>query len=129
MKTFVTSLLAAALLCSAVLAQADDEKNARVNALLEENASSAAFARICDDEPTSEQLKSSTMLLLAVAGYPTHTVQMGSAKFNDVMRREIAGLRSLKDIDCNARVDQARERLTLTQDILRNSRRDAPAAR
>lgn len=128
MKTSMRSWLAAALLCSAAFAQADEEKNARVNAMLEANASSAAFARICDDEPTSEQLKSSTMLLLAVAGYPTHTVQMGSAKFNDVMRREIAGLRSLKDVDCDARVNQARERLAMTQDILRNSRRDTPAA-
>ena len=81
---------------------------------------------MCDDEPVSEQLKSSTMMLLVVAGYPAHTVQMGSAKFNDVMRREIASVRSVKDVDCETRVREARERLSATQDIIRRSRRDTP---
>jgi len=132
MKNAFRPLLANVLLATAVpLAAAagdDDQRNARINALLEANASSAAFARICEDEPTSEQLKTTTMLLLAVNGYPAHTVQMGSAKFNDVMRREVAGLRSLKDVDCPGKIREARERLTSTQDIIRGSRRDAPAA-
>jgi hypothetical protein len=132
MKTSARMPLAAAaifVLLTAALARADDaEKNKAVNAMLEANASSAAFARICDDEPTAEQLKSSTMMLLTVAGYPAQTVQMGSGKFNDVMRRELAGLQSLADVDCDTKVREARERLTGTQDIIRNSRRDAPPA-
>jgi len=132
MKTCARMPLTAAVICilfSVGVARADDaDKNKAVNATLEANASSAAFARICDDEPTSEQLKSSTMMLLTIAGYPAQTVQMGSAKFNDVMRRELAGLNSLKDVDCEGQVRQARERLTATQDIIRNSRRDAPPA-
>ncbi len=110
----------------AAAAEADAEKNAHVNATLEANARSAAFGRMCGDEPVSEQLKSSTMMLLAVAGYPAHTVQMGSAKFNDVMRREIASVDSVKDVDCETRMREARERLSATQDIIRRSRRDTP---
>jgi len=132
MNTSARMPLAAAaiaiLLCAGVARADDTEKNKAVNAMLEANASSAAFARICDDEPTSEQLKSSTMMLLTIAGYPAQTVQMGSAKFNDVMRRELAGLHSLGEVDCDGQVRQARERLTATQDIIRNSRRDTPPA-
>ncbi|MCC7549119.1 MAG: hypothetical protein IT532_15265 [Burkholderiales bacterium] len=129
MNHTLTSLLAVAMLgalTSPASADTDAAKNAHANALLEANASSAAFARICEDEPTSEQLKSTTMMLLVVAGYPAHTIQMGSAKFNDVMRREVAQLRSLSDVDCDTHVSQARERLASTQAIIRNSRRDTP---
>lgn len=126
MRMCFAAALLAALPALAGAAEADAEKNAQVNAMLEANASSAAFARMCDDEPTSEQLKSSTMMLLVVAGYPAHTVQMGSAKFNDVMRREIAAVQSLKDVDCETRTSEARARLAGTQQIIQGSRRDAP---
>jgi len=113
---------AAAALLVSPLAFADDAVNAELNKMLEANASSAAYARICAEEPISEQLKSNTMMLLAVNGLPAHNVQLGSAKFNDVMRREIAGVHSLKDVDCQAKVREARERLATTQDIIRGSR-------
>jgi len=126
MKLRLAAAVLAALPALAGAAEVDAEKNAQVNAMLEANASSAAFARMCDDEPTSEQLKSSTMMLLVVAGYPAHTVQMGSAKFNDVMRREIASVQSLKDVDCETRTGEARARLAGTQQIIQGSRRDTP---
>lgn len=102
------------------------DANAELNKILEANASSAAFARICDEEPISEQLKSNTMLMLAVNGLEAQNVQLGSAKFNDVMRREIAGFRNMKNVDCAARVKEARERLAFTQSVIQNGRRDAP---
>ena len=97
--------------------------NAELNRMLEENASSAAYARICDEEPMSEQLKANTMMLLAVTGMEAHNVQLGSGKFNDVMRAEIANLRKAKSVDCPAKVREARERLAATQSIIRGSRR------
>lgn len=124
MKNSIRLLLAALLLPATAHAISDEERNARINAMLEDNASSAAYARMCEDEPTAEQLKTTTMLLLAVTGYPAHTVQLGSAKFNDVMRREVAGFRSRKEIDCEERVREARARLADTQAIIRSSRRD-----
>jgi hypothetical protein len=117
-----TPLLLAALLPTGVFADA----NAELNRILEANASSAAYARICDEEPMSEQLKSSTMLLLAVNGLEPQVVQLGSAKFNDVMRRQIAAFRSAKDVDCPARVQEARDRLSFTHRSIQAGRRDAP---
>lgn len=116
--------MAAAYVCAPVCFA---DVNAELNKILEANASSAAYARICDEEPISEQLKSSTMMLLAVNGVEAQNVQLGSAKFNDVMRGEIANLRGAKQVDCPAKVKQARERLAATQDIIRGSRRDAPS--
>jgi hypothetical protein len=117
-----TPFLFAALLPTAVCADA----NAELNRILEANASSAAYARICDEEPMSEQLKSSTMLLLAVNGLEPQVVQLGSAKFNDVMRRQIAAFRSAKDVDCPTRVQEARDRLSFTHRVIQAGRRDAP---
>ena len=124
----MTSSLRAVLLAAALLltGPALAEGHAELNRILEANASAAAFARICDEEPMSEQLKSSTMMLLAVNGLEPQVVQLGSAKFNDVMRREIAGLRSVKDVDCPARVQEARERLSSTHAIIQAGRRDSP---
>ena len=119
-------LIVATATLAAGLAHAGDA-NADLNRLLEENASSAAYARVCDEEPISEQLKANTMMLLAVTGMEAHNVQLGSGKFNDVMRAEIAKLRTAKNIDCPTRVREARERLTTTQNIIRSSRRDAPS--
>jgi hypothetical protein len=116
---------AAALALAAVTYAA--EPNAELNRILEENASAAAYARVCDEEPMSEQLKANTMMLLAVTGLEAHNIQLGSGKFNDVMRKEIASLSKAKPVDCAAKVEEARERLTATQNIIRGSRRDAPA--
>lgn len=124
----MTSFFRAALLAGAILpaAVALADVNAELNRILDANASAAAFARICDEEPMSEQLKSSTMMLLAVNGLEPQTVQLGSAKFNDVMRRELANLRTTKSVDCPARVREARERLSLTHWIIQAGRRDPP---
>ena len=100
------------------------EPNAELNRILEQNASSAAYARVCDEEPMSEQLKANTMMLLAVTGMEAHNVQLGSGKFNDVMRGEIANLRKAKSVDCATKVQEARERLAATQSIIRGSHPD-----
>ena len=115
--------VAAAALAFAAAPRAAD-MNTELNRILEENASSAAYARACDEEPMSEQLKANTMMLLAVTGMEPHNVQLGSAKFNDVMRREIASMRGSKKVDCSARVQEARDRLAATQAIIRGSHRD-----
>jgi hypothetical protein len=120
------ALVVAAATFATALAEAGDF-NAELNRLVEENASSAAYARVCDEEPLSEQLKANTMMLLAVTGMEAHNVQLGSGKFNDVMRGEIAQLRKAKGIDCPGKVREARERLAATQNIIRGSRRDAPS--
>jgi len=124
----MSSLHRAGLLATALLwAPAGiADANVELNKILEANAASAAFARICDEEPISEQLKSSTMLLLAVNGIGAQNIQLGSAKFNDVMRREIANFRSARNVDCTARVQEARERLAFTQGVIQAGRRDAP---
>ncbi len=118
-------ILATALIFVASTATAD--LGTELNRILEENASSAAYARICDEEPMSEQLKANTMMLLATTGMEAHNVQLGSGKFNDIMRGEIANLRKAKTVDCPAKVREARERLAATQGIIRNSRRTEPS--
>ena len=101
--------------------------DAELNRILEENAQSAAYARICDEEPVAEQLKANTMMLLAVTGMEAHNVQLGSGKFNDVVRAELARVRNAKNVDCAAKVQEARERLAATQNIIHGTRRNAPA--
>jgi hypothetical protein len=114
----------AALVLSAV-ARADGA-DAELNRILEDNAQSAAYARVCDEEPLSEQLKANTMMLLAVTGMEAHNVQLGSGKFNDVVRAELGRLRTAKNVDCRAKVQEARERLAATQSIIHGTRRPAP---
>jgi hypothetical protein len=114
----------AATLALAGAASAAGNINTELNRMVEENASSAAYARICDEEPMSEQLKANTMMLLAVTGMEAHNVQLGSGKFNDIMRSEIANLRNAKSVDCPAKVREARERLAVTQSIIRGSHRN-----
>jgi len=119
-------LLAAYTLLVAPAAAADTSANEELNKILEQNGAAAAYAKICDDEPTSDQLKSTTMMLLAVNGLEAQAIQLGSAKFNDVMRREIASFRSMKNVDCEAKVKEARQRLTFTQAGIQAGHREAP---
>jgi hypothetical protein len=119
-------LLAACTLLVAPVAAADTSANEELNKILEQNGAAAAYAKICDDEPTSDQLKSTTMMLLAVNGLEAQAIQLGSAKFNDVMRREIASFRSMKNVDCEAKVKEARQRLTFTQAGIQAGHREAP---
>ncbi len=93
--------------------------NTALNTMVEENASAAAFARLCDDEPVSDQLKSSTMLLLALSGINTQNVQLGSGKFNDVMRREVRAKRAPNEINCTEKLQWAKDRLAATQESIR----------
>lgn len=111
-------------LCLAAVAHAAGA-DAELNRILEENAHSAAYARVCDEEPVSEQLKANTMMLLAVSGMEAHNVQLGSGKFNDIMRAALGQLRRAKDIDCRGKVQEARERLAATQTMIHSSRREA----
>jgi hypothetical protein len=119
-------LLAACTLLVAPVAAADTSANEELKKILEQNGAAAAYAKICDDEPTSDQLKSTTMMLLAVNGLEAQAIQLGSAKFNDVMRREIASFRSMKNVDCEAKVKEARQRLTVTQAGIQAGHREAP---
>jgi hypothetical protein len=92
----VRTTVAAAALAIATTAQAD--MNADLNRILEDNASSAAYARVCDEEPMSEQLGQHD----DAAGrdwMEPHNAQLGSAKFNDVMRRR-SSPRGSKKVDC-----------------------------
>jgi hypothetical protein len=77
-----SGILAMALIFTSSTATADVDSE--LSRLLEQNASSAAYARICDEEPLWEQLKANTMMLLAVTGMEAHNVQPGSGKFNDI---------------------------------------------
>jgi hypothetical protein len=114
--------LAVLLLTAAAVAHAD--ATAELNRILEENAVASTYARVCNEEPIADQLKSSTMLLLAVNGVDSKTVQLGSAKFNDVVRQEMARVKGRTD--CPQRMRVARERLAFTQGTIAASRRDAP---
>ena len=124
MHRFAVLLAGYALLVAPVAAA---DANEELNKILEQNGAAAAYAKICDDEPTSDQLKSTTMMLLAVNGLEAQAIQLGSAKFNDVMRREIAKFRSMKNIDCEAKVKEARQRLTFTQAGIQAGHREAPS--
>ncbi|MSQ60828.1 MAG: hypothetical protein EXR36_14610 [Betaproteobacteria bacterium] len=93
--------------------------NAALNAMLEENASAAAYARLCDDEPMSDQLKSNTMLMLALSGIDAQSVQLGSGKFNDIMRRDIRAKRKPNELNCSERLRWARDLLAATQESIR----------
>jgi len=124
----MTYFFATMLVGYAVLAapRAFADVNEELNKILEQNGAAAAYAKICDDEPVSDQLKSTTMMLLAVNGLEPQAIQLGSAKFNDVMRREIANFRSAKNIDCAAKVKEARQRLTFTQGGIQAGHRETP---
>ena len=123
MHRFAIALAGYALLAASAAAT---DANEALNKILEQNGAAAAYAKICDDEPTSDQLKSTTMMLLAVNGLEAQAIQLGSAKFNDVMRREIASFRSMKNVDCEAKVKEARQRLTFTQAGIQAGRRETP---
>lgn len=88
-----------ALLCTG--AHAD---NTELNDMLERNAASAGHARLCNEDPLAEQLKSSTMLVLALSGLPAENVQLGSIKFTDTMRREMRDRRKDKDFNCRKHI-------------------------
>jgi len=123
MHRFAIALAGYALLAAPAAAT---DANEELNKILEQNGAAAAYAKICDDEPTSDQLKSTTMMLLAVNGLEAQAIQLGSAKFYDVMRREIASFRSMKNVDCEAKVKEARQRLTFTQAGIQAGRRETP---
>ena len=114
----MTGSLVASLL-GAYHAGADGNVNADLAKFLEDNAVASAYAPMCDEEPVSDQLKANTMVLLAVNGLPPHNVQLGSAKYNDVMRRAVAATKNPKALDCAAQLAQAKSRLAQTQAILR----------
>lgn len=123
MPSFATHCALAALMLTGSIAARADATDA-LNRILEENAIASTYARVCNDEPIADQLKSSTMLLLAVNGVESKVVQLGSAKFNDVVRQEIGRVKG--KTDCEARMKVARERLSFTQGAIANSRRNAP---
>ena len=115
--------IATLLACPAAHAEADAE----LARMLERNATSSAYAHMCDEEPIAEQLKANTMMLLAVNGLPVHNVQLGSAKYSQIIRREFNATKRLSDVDCPARVAQAKEHLSETLNIIRSMRRPEPA--
>lgn len=107
----------------ALSAPAYADSNAELSEFLEKNAVASAYALMCDEEPVADQLKTTTMILLAVNGLPTHNVQLGSLKYSQVMKREVLNTRNPKEIDCPARVAEAKSRLAETQGILKATHR------
>jgi hypothetical protein len=122
----IPALAVAGSLLASVLGAPDANVNADLAKFLEDNAVASAYATMCDEEPVSDQLKANTMVLLTVNGLPPHNVQLGSAKYNDVMRREVAATKNPKALDCAAQVAQAKSRLAQTQAILRATHRPEP---
>jgi hypothetical protein len=118
MKSIAFAALAAAL---SQTAHADSYEE--LDKFLEANAISAAYAQMCDEEPISDQLKSSTMMLLAVSGLQPHNVQLGSAKWREVMRRQFALTKNASSVDCAERVPEAKARLSETQHIIEATRK------
>ena len=110
----------AALSSAAFPAYADEHQE--LNKFLEDNAASAAYARMCDEEPIAEELKANTMMLLAVHGVPPHNVQLGSAKWSDIIRHKFAAT-NIKSVNCSARVAEAKTRLGETQRIIQATRK------
>lgn len=100
------SLATLAILCGG--AHAD---NTELNDMLEHNAASAGHSRLCNEDPLSEQLKSATMLVLALSGLPAENIQLGSAKFTDLMRKEMAERRKDRGFHCKRHMAVAEERL------------------
>lgn len=103
------------LLCLSLLSTGAVADNAELNEMLEQNAASAAHSRLCNEDPMSEQLKSSTMLVLALSGIAAENVQLGSAKFSDVMRKEMRDRRKDKEFQCARHIRVAEERLADAQ--------------
>jgi len=65
---------------------------------------------MCEEETVSDQLKANTMVLLVVNGLPPHNVQLGSVKYNEIMRREVAATTNFKSLDCSAKIADAKAR-------------------
>jgi hypothetical protein len=72
----------------------------KLNKFLEDNAVSAAYARMCDEEPMAEELKANTMMLLAVHGIEPHDVQLGSAKWSEILRKQYAMTKGARSVNC-----------------------------
>lgn len=102
---------------------ASAEPGPELNAMLEANAVAAAYARMCNEEPMAEQIKVDTMLVLAGSGLPAHNVQLGSAKFNYLMRQEFDKTKRASDVNCPERVADARARLAETHAIIEAARK------
>ena len=94
-----------------------------LNKFFEDNAVSAAYARMCDEEPVAEELKANTMMLLAVSGIKPHNVQLGSAKWSEILRREFAATKNASSLNCPERVSLAKARLSETQHIIQATRK------
>jgi hypothetical protein len=117
----ITAVAVAGLFGIVLPAQAD--QNEELNKFLEDNAVSAAYARMCDEEPVAEELKANTMMLLAVSGVPPHNVQLGSAKWGEIVRRQFAATSNAKSVNCPQRVAEAKARLNETQRIIQATRK------
>ncbi len=100
-------------------AQAD---NTALNGMLEENAAAAAFARLCGDEPASDLLKANTMLLLAFSGLDPKVIQLGSAKFNDILRQQLRTRRTPDSINCSQKLADASDKITSTSAAITRAR-------
>ncbi len=111
----------AALSSAAFPAHAD--QNQELNKFLEDNAVAAAYARMCDEEPMAEELKANTMMLLAVHGIEPHNIQLGSAKWSEIIRREFSSTKNTKSVNCQSRVSEAKARLLETQKIIQATRK------
>ena len=126
MKAILALSAAAAALLTVLVATAhaaDAETNHELNKYLEDNAVASAYALMCEEETVSDQLKANTMVLLAVNGLPPHNVQLGSAKYNEIMRREVDATKNFKTLDCSTKIANAKSRLAETLQILQATHR------
>jgi len=57
---------------------------------------------------------------------PPHNVQLGSVKYNEIMRREVAATTNFKALDCSTKIADAKARLAQTQQILQATHRAEP---
>lgn len=121
MRPILHRSAAGTLLLSLLVASAhaaDAETNHELNQYLEDNAVASAYALMCEEETVSDLLKTNTMILLAVNGVPPHNVQLGSAKYAVIMKREVNATKNFKTLDCPTKVAEAKARLAQTQQIL-----------
>jgi hypothetical protein len=106
------------LLSSLAARAADAETNHELAQYLEGNAVASAYALMCEEETVSDQLKTNTMILLAVNGLPPRNVQLGSLKYAQIMKREVNATKNFKTLDCATKVADAKARLAETQQML-----------
>lgn len=119
----ITAYVALSIAMLPVANASQTDQNIALNKMLEDNAAASAYARMCDEEPMAEEIKANTMMLLAVSGIAPKNVQLGSAKFSQIMRREFDATKGAASVNCPAKVAEAKARLAETLHIIQATHR------